>query len=70
MASGTILVAADKPATPVIPSISRRVKREFDPIVPVIGDESAALAGISISFFFIMANDPAATCSLYVCSVL
>jgi hypothetical protein len=54
MASGTIPVAADKPATPVIPSISRRVKREFDPIAPVIGDESTALAGISISFFFIM----------------
>jgi hypothetical protein len=47
-------VTAAKAAVPVIPSISRRVKREFDSIVPVIGDESAALAAISITFFFIM----------------
>jgi hypothetical protein len=40
-------------AIPAIPSISRRVKREFDSI-SVIGDGSAASAAISICFFFIL----------------
>jgi hypothetical protein len=47
-------VKAANPAIPVIPSISRRVSREFDATVSVIADESAALAAISICSFFIM----------------
>jgi len=39
---------------PAMPSTSRRVKREFDSIVSVIGDKSAALAATSIGDFFIM----------------
>ena len=41
-----------------IPSISRRVKREFDSIVSLIGDESAASRSIWICLFFIMFFDP------------
>jgi hypothetical protein len=37
------LVIAAKPAIPVIPSISRRVNREFDSIVLKIENEYAAL---------------------------
>jgi hypothetical protein len=53
---GAIPVKAAKPAIEVIPSISRRVRREFDSIVSVMGDESPALAAISICFSVTMVN--------------
>ena len=52
--SHLVPVKAAKPAIPVIPSISRRVRREFGSSVSVMGDESSALAAISIGVFFIM----------------
>jgi hypothetical protein len=44
---------AVKPATPAIPSISRLVNSEPDSIISVIGNESAALRGISVCLFAI-----------------
>jgi len=41
-------VKVASPATPVSSSISRRVRREADFIVPVIGDDAAALDTIPI----------------------